>query len=504
MRLLKQILFSLIFFVFSNVVAQELEDGLTLEKKSVVILPGQDAENPESISSKVTSIVAAKAVELGRFNVIDRTKIESILAEQKRQLSGIVDETQIVEIGNLAAADEALLVKIITFGQRGVPPPKKETKKEEGEKEEKDEKKEKKEYDESLYEWIIKESVTAGLQKTLEGVELYPNNIQTIITTEVGLLNIESGILENNFHISASHTGGNKTASLSSALNQLGWQISRKLREFYLIASEVIEKEGNKITILTGSDMGLEEGTIFEVNSLDQEKIYKGRVITLPGNPIALVRLTNVGKNTSNAEIIRQWKEVKTGHGVNEMIYDPTATEYEIKTRNGSNFSVNAKLWWSPFKKFTTAVTGEIGTIKDMRGEDDPLLGLGIELKTKLLDIERFQLSTGISLPFNYFAKVDDDTNYVSQSFLNPSINLTTSIILHRKRDLFISLQYIPWNNDDKWEYSEIIEIENEDNPEEPANDLIYHPAVWDDGKIIPRLNTKGLYITIGMRFFDY
>jgi len=504
MCLLKQILFSLIFFVFSYVVAQELEDGLTLEKKSVVILPGQDAENPESISSKVTSIVAAKAVELGRFNVIDRTKIESILAEQKRQLSGIVDETQIVEIGNLAAADEALLVKIITFGQRGVPPPKKETKKEEGEKEEKDEKKEKKEYDESLFEWIIKESVTAGLQKTLEGVELYPNNIQTIITTEVGLLNIESGILENNFHISASHTGGNKTASLSSALNQLGWQISRKLREFYLIASEVIEKEGNKITILTGSDMGLEEGTIFEVNSLDQEKMYKGRVITLPGNPIALARLTNVGKNTSNAEIIRQWKEVKTGHGVNEMIYDPTATEYEIKTRNGSNFSVNAKLWWSPFKKFTTAVTGEIGTIKDMRGEDDPLLGLGIELKTKLLDIERFQLSTGISLPFNYFAKVDDDTNYVSQSFLNPSINLTTSIILHRKRDLFISLQYIPWNNDDKWEYSEIIEIENEDDPEEPANDLIYHPAVWDDGKIIPRLNTKGLYITIGIRFFDY
>ena len=504
MCLLKQILFSLIFFVFSYVVAQELEDGLTLEKKSVVILPGQDAENPESISSKVTSIVAAKAVELGRFNVIDRTKIESILAEQKRQLSGIVDETQIVEIGNLAAADQALLVKIITFGQRGVPPPKKETKKEEGEKEEKDEKKEKKEYDESLFEWIIKESVTAGLQKTLEGVELYPNNIQTIITTEVGLLNIESGILENNFHISASHTGGNKTASLSSALNQLGWQISRKLREFYLIASEVIEKEGNKITILTGSDMGLEEGTIFEVNSLDQEKMYKGRVITLPGNPIALARLTNVGKNTSNAEIIRQWKEVKTGHGVNEMIYDPTATEYEIKTRNGSNFSVNAKLWWSPFKKFTTAVTGEIGTIKDMRGEDDPLLGLGIELKTKLLDIERFQLSTGISLPFNYFAKVDDDTNYVSQSFLNPSINLTTSIILHRKRDLFISLQYIPWNNDDKWEYSEIIEIENEDDPEEPANDLIYHPAVWDDGKIIPRLNTKGLYITIGMRFFDY
>ena len=210
------ILLSFIFFVLPYAVAQQLDHDLTLEKKSVVILPGKDAKNPESISSKVTSIVAAKAVELGRFNVIDRTQIESILAEQKRQLSGIMDETQIIEIGNLAAAHQALLVKIITFGQRGVPPPKKETKKEEGEKEEKEEKKE---YDESLFEWIIKESVTAGLQKTLEGVELYPNNIQTIIRTEVGLLNIKSGVLENNFHIAASHTGGNKTASLNNALN---------------------------------------------------------------------------------------------------------------------------------------------------------------------------------------------------------------------------------------------------------------------------------------------
>ena len=161
--------------------AEQLDDSLTLEKKSVAILPGQNPENFKVISRKITSIVAAKAVELGRFNVIDRTQIESILAEQKLQLSGMIDENQIVEIGNLAAADQALIVKIITFGQRGVPPPKKETKKEEGEK---------KEYDESLYEWIIKESVTAGLQKTLEGVELYPNNIQTIIKTEVGLLNL--------------------------------------------------------------------------------------------------------------------------------------------------------------------------------------------------------------------------------------------------------------------------------------------------------------------------
>ena len=48
------------------------------------------------------------------------------------------------------------------------------------------------------------------------------------------------------------------------------------------------------------------------------------------------------------------------------------------------------------------------------------------------------------------------------------------------------------------WEYSEI--GEKEDGSEE----VIYYDAVWNDIKGIPRLNIEGLYITIGMRFFDY
>jgi len=42
------------------------------------------------------------------------------------------------------------------------------------------------------------------------------------------------------------------------------------------------------------------------------------------------------------------------------------------------------------------------------------------------------------------------------------------------------------------------------DDPDNPTYDTIYYDAVWDENKKIPRLNTKGLYITIGIRFFDY
>ena len=289
----------ILFFILAPLVAQEFDESLTLDKKSVIILPSQDSNDPNSISKKVTNIVASKAIELGRFNVIDRTQIESILAEQKFQLSGMVDDNQIIDIGSIAAADEGILIKMINFGQRGVP--KKKKKKEKKEKEEKEK--------EPLYEWVIKEGVKAAIKEKQKKKEKYPNNIQRILEIEVRLINIETGVSKNSFLITSTFTGGNKDASLNAVLKILANQISSRLREFYLIASEVIDMSGNRVTILTGDDMGLEEGAIFEVRSPDIEKIYKGRKIQLPGKPLALIQLNNIGENSSSAEIIRKWKD---------------------------------------------------------------------------------------------------------------------------------------------------------------------------------------------------
>ena len=489
MALLKQILLVLFITEFSLVMAQELYHDLTLEKKSVVILSSQNDKDPESVTRRITNIVSSKAVELGRFNIIDRTHIESILSEQKLQLSGIVDEDQIVEIGNMAAADEAILVKIITFGQRGVPPKKKPLEKDE----------EENEYDDNLLEWIIKESVSAVIDKKLEDVERHPNNIQTIIQAEVRLLNIESGSSKNSFRISATYTGGNKTSSLNRALNKLDWQVGRNLREFYMIASEVIEKNGNDITILTGNDMGLEEGTIFEVNSPGREKKYKDRSVTLPGKPRALAILTKIGKNTSRARIVRQWKKVKEGHRANEMIYDPTTTDLAIKINGHPVLNLTGNLWLNPFKKIAGSLTGQIGFLKDTRKENNIFYGLGWEAKMNVVDQGKFQLSIGTHLPLNFTMRTDDESNLIRLVFFNPSINLTGSLILQRKNDVFIGLHYVTNDNIiNDWYYSET--EEKEDGTEETE----YYEAIWDPAKGPTQLNTSGFYISFGLRFFDY
>jgi len=255
---MKKIIYSFLF-VASFLYPQE--NALALEQKKLLILPAENYEDPNSISSKTTNIIASEAIKLGRFDVIDRSLLDAILAEQKLQLSGLMNEDDIIEVGNLSSAEEALFIKINTFGQKGVPP-----------KEKNDKKKEKEDEDDSLLEWIVKEAITATIDKKLDGVERYPNNIQTVIQAEVRLINIETGSAIRSFQLYGHHTGGIKAVSLNKALKTLRWQARKKLKQLYILSSEIIELDGRKISIFSGENLGLKQNSIFEISSNDRQK----------------------------------------------------------------------------------------------------------------------------------------------------------------------------------------------------------------------------------------
>ena len=68
---------------------------------------------------------------------------------------------------------------------------------------------------------------------------------------------METGISENSFSINASHTGGNRDASLEKVLRILSSQLRRKLKELYMITSEVFEVDGAYLNMLSGDNLGL-------------------------------------------------------------------------------------------------------------------------------------------------------------------------------------------------------------------------------------------------------
>ena len=129
----------------------ELDDDITVEKKSLIILTAAYDEDQE-VAERVLSIISDQATSLGRFEIIDRNLVDQILEEQEFQLSGMVDENQVARIGELASAENALILDVVNFGQKGVP-------KEDDENEdyEEDEK------DETLFSWLVKKVVTESI-----------------------------------------------------------------------------------------------------------------------------------------------------------------------------------------------------------------------------------------------------------------------------------------------------------------------------------------------------
>ena len=120
MNYLKPLFITIVFSFSVFTRSQKLDADITMEKKSLIILQS-DLNNHIDIANQILSIISSQATSLGRFEIIDRNLITEILAEQKFQLSGMINDENIIEIGNMASADEALILKIIQFNQKGVP-----------------------------------------------------------------------------------------------------------------------------------------------------------------------------------------------------------------------------------------------------------------------------------------------------------------------------------------------------------------------------------------------
>ena len=116
-KIIKVIYQTIPIILFTTGFSQEIEPEITMERKKLIILTGE--EKDKEITEKIYQIASSTASQLNRYNVIDRSQLERILKEQKLQHSGVVDQKQAIEIGKVAAANEALLIQVHTFGQKG-------------------------------------------------------------------------------------------------------------------------------------------------------------------------------------------------------------------------------------------------------------------------------------------------------------------------------------------------------------------------------------------------
>ena len=465
---------------------QELDEDITLEKKWLMILPASQ-EKHGTVADKVTSIIAEAATSVGRFEVIDRNLVDEILEEQAFQISGIVSDEQVVEFGEMAAAEEALIINIIHFGQKGVP----KVKKEENEEDEDDK-------DETLFSWVIKKSVTAAVENTKSAKEKrrleLENNIHTIINANVRLVNVETGISEKSFKLGASHTGGNRDASLEKTLSNLTLQVRSKLKELYMITSEVMEVDGKTISILSGENLGLQKGDFFEIASKDKQKTYKGRTITLPGKTRGLARITEVGPDASKAKIVRKWRKVKEGHKAYEMLTNPYIADLSLSYGPSPHYDLTGKFVINPLGLLSGSLNGHFGFIQDTREKMDIYLGMGGSLDFTLFSEFGSTISTSLDIPVCFAFTKDDSSHSVRSGLVMPAVGLNLGVQVGKHWDLVLSMKNILGIDVGGWTYS-VKTGEKDDNGNDKTKQ---EPAFWDGNK--PTIEAEGLIFSVTLR----
>ena len=465
---------------------QELDEDITLEKKWLMILPASQ-EKYGPVADKVTSIIADAATSVGRFEVIDRNLVDEILEEQAFQLSGIVSDEQVVEFGEMAAAEEALIINIVHFGQKGVP----KVKKEEDEEDDVDK-------DETLFSWVVKKTVTAAVDNTKSAKEKrrleLENNIHTVINANVRLVNVETGISEKSFKLGASHTGGNRDASLEKTLSNLTFQVRSKLKELYMITSEVMEVDNKTISIFSGENLGLEKGDFFEIASKDKQKTYKGRTITLPGKTRGLARITEVGPDASKAKIVRKWRKVKEGHKAYEMLTNPYIADLSLSYGPSPHYDLTGKFVINPLGLLSGSLNGHFGFIQDTREKMDIYLGMGGSLDFNLFSGFGSTVSTSLDLPVCFAFTQDDSSHSVKSGLVMPAVGLNLGVQVGKHWDLVLSMKNILGIDVGGWTYS-VKTGEKDDNGNDKTKQ---EPAFWDGNK--PTIEAEGLIFSVSLR----
>lgn len=476
---------------FSIIYCQLLDVEVTLDKKKLIILTNEDENN--EIMDRMYEIASSSATQLQRYEVMDRRMLKNVLKEQKLQHSGVMDNDQAVEIGKIATANEALLINMQIFEQKGIPPKKKENDEEEpGEV--------------GFVGWIIKEVVKAEIAKATADIEIYPNNIQTIIECKVVLINVENGKSIDSFDIHAEYVGGNKSKSLSKALKKVQSQMINKLKGIYKLSSEVLEVRGDELILLLGKNMGVKSNSIFEIISRDERRMIQNRIITIPGNSVGIAKVDLVSSDANKATVLRQWDDIKPGYQAHEItgqIFSGGIAGLYGKDANHMRLRFFAQI--NPFRKFGGDVYGDIGLTKDTRDRKDFQFGFGGSFNLRLLKKPSFTLGPTISIPIDFHTRRDDEdsegkSHWVFLPTISPRVGIQTEMMLSSKMDIIIRLEYVLSSASSKyWTYSE-----KQENNEGEIESTTWN-ANWNQNLgVIPDINYEGWILKLGFRKISF
>lgn len=477
MKIFKFLPLTLIFFhlFISNSLLYANKNNTTDVKPSILILPADASQDNlyDGLQKELLAVLASALTQLDRHKIIDRNALDIILQEQALQLTGILSESVLYEIGNLASANKAITLNILHFTQKEVPLEKKN--------------KDNDDNDDLSFGQQLALALVKGATKTEETKKDFSHNIQTSISAELKLLDMENGQTLHSFTIRSGHTGGSAGKSRSMAVNKAKYSMLRELKKTFLLETKVELRERKGLLLSPGSIQGVKKGMIFELSSPDQLLDINGKSLSVPGYRRAFIYSTEVSENVFRAKVLRQFSQPEKGDTGFELIEHPLAYQYTFE-KSETSMALGFDMVFNSLFPTHTSFGLHLKQLKD--NDDNTILGgvLKTNISSTLIKILALQLRGGLNTELYLSGREDDENHFVSAVGLGISPELSLNLKIKEEIDGLVTVGYRVFFLS-PWKYSVTDDEENVD--------MI--PADWNDNRD-PDIENNGIYLSLSLR----
>ncbi len=284
--------------VLNAAAAQELEN--------ITVLPFDgwtgNVTAAREYQNALTDKIATKIIQSHRFNVIDRTYLDKVLAEQDLHLTGLIDESTVVQMGKVLGVHKLIVGR----------------------------------FTRNSTERHSAEHYSDGKKRT----DAY---YSAMVQTTIKLLDVESGRYLEAAEAEGTGRGSDQRNALLNALDEVADAIMDRFEKYFAIQAYVTAVDKAMVTIDRGSIVGVQEGMDFLVFHVPGVGGWIPPESSTSDQSIGVIRIVSVESQTSRGRIMAGFDKIKPGHLVRESKEEIT-TAAMVLDKTGSQVIINAGL----------------------------------------------------------------------------------------------------------------------------------------------------------------
>ena len=247
------------------------EKARSSRRVRIAILDFGGEEVDSWIKESLTDKFENQIVNLRRFQVISRRNIKEVEKELEFNITGMIDETQALQVGNMLAAQKLIAGKIRYYNE---------------------------EQDEDSEVYKIK------------------------MTVNIRILGVEQGVVLTAFDITARSEDKDQETAISQTIDKVVSQFIAKIQKIYPLEAQIIKIENGEAFINMGQSFGIEKGMFFEVYRLTEEiaDLHTDEILGQEEERIGLIEVQSVKPKFSGAKILKGRRKIDAGDKIKEVI----------------------------------------------------------------------------------------------------------------------------------------------------------------------------------------